>query len=77
MKKTKSILAEKDVEITNLVNLLQQEKHAKEELLISKQAEIDASEKRFSALLAEKESLTKEMEQMKDSVSENKLNIDG
>lgn len=77
LKQTKSVLVEKDVEINNLVNLLQQEKHAKEELLVSKRAEIDACEKRCSELLEEKENLAKEIAQVKESVSENKFNIDG
>lgn len=77
LKQTELILAEKDVEINDLANLLQQEKLAKEELLILKQAEIEASEKRCSELLVDKENLAKEIEQMKESMSENKFDVDG
>ncbi|XP_065199527.1 unconventional myosin-Va isoform X2 [Planococcus citri] len=69
-------LAERDVELNNVVNLLQQERYSSEELKNLKQKEIEEYEKRCERLEHERESLMKDIESVKESATENKVNIE-
>lgn len=77
LKTSQAQLAETNVELNNVVNLLQQERYANEELRNAKEKEIEMYQKRCQELEREKESLTKDIESVKESVSENKVNIEG
>lgn len=77
LKTTRVELQERDVELNNLVNMLKQERYANEELKNLKQQEIESYEKKYEQLEREKEALMKDMETVKESVSENKVNVEG
>lgn len=77
LNQAKISLTEKDMKINNLENLLQQEKHSYEELLIIKEKEIEMYQKRYMDLELVKEELTKNIENLEKSISENKVNVEG
>lgn len=77
LKSAQTQLAQKDVELNNVINLLQQERTCKEELIISKQTELEAYEKRYTELEREKETLIKDMETIKKSITDDQSNTDG
>lgn len=80
LKATKSALHDKDVKIDDLIHALQEEKGKRDELLAEKDEEIlryRQFQKRCEELEAANESLINDIQTMKESMSTNKLNVEG
>lgn len=77
LKTARAQLAERDVELNNLVNVMKQERFANEELNSIKEKQVEECEKRCEQLERDRESLLKDIESVKESASENKVNIEG
>ncbi len=74
---TKSVLSQKDAEIDNLISLLQSERNEKEQIIVAKNKEIDSYQIQCKELEIIRANLMREIDKMKESVSEEKLDVEG